>query len=67
MQSTAFYACSDIKGYSEGGIIKDKTKERQGITAQKHHIMLHLTDTKYEIVSESAKITHLPLAEYIRK
>ena len=33
----------------------------------KHQIMLRLTDTEYEIVSESAKATHLPLAEYVRK
>ena len=30
----------------------------------KHQIMLRLTDTEYEIVSESAKAAHLPLAEY---
>ena len=33
----------------------------------KHQIMLRLTDTEYEIVSESAKTAHLPLAEYARK
>ena len=33
----------------------------------KHQIMLRLTDTEYEIVSESAKAAHLPLAEYARK
>lgn len=33
----------------------------------KHPIMLRLTDTEYEIVSESAKAAHLPLAEYVRK
>ena len=33
----------------------------------KHQIMLRLTDTEYEIVSENAKATHLPLAEYVRK
>ena len=33
----------------------------------KHQIMLRLTDTEYEIISESAKATHLPLAEYVRK
>ena len=33
----------------------------------KHQIMLRLTDTEYEIVSESAKAAHLPLAEYVRK
>ena len=32
-----------------------------------HQIMIRLTDTEYEIVSESAKATHLPLAEYVRK
>lgn len=40
-----------------------KNKELQ----HKHQIMLRLTDTEYEIVSESAKATHLPLAEYARK
>ena len=40
-----------------------KDKELQ----HKHQIMLRLTDTEYEIVSESAKATHLPLAEYVRK
>ena len=29
--------------------------------------MLRLTATEYEIVSESAKAAHLPLAEYVRK
>jgi hypothetical protein len=29
--------------------------------------MLRLTDTEYEIVSEKAKATHLPVAEYVRK
>ena len=33
----------------------------------KHQIMLRLTDTEYEIVSENAKAAHLPLAEYVRK
>ena len=33
----------------------------------KHQIMLRLTDTEYEIVSESAKAARLPLAEYVRK
>ena len=33
----------------------------------KHQIMLRLTDTEYEIVSEKAKATHLPVAEYVRK
>ena len=33
----------------------------------KHQIMLRLTDTEYEIISESAKATHLPVAEYVRK
>ncbi|MEY8335398.1 plasmid mobilization relaxosome protein MobC [Lachnospiraceae bacterium 47-T17] len=33
----------------------------------KHQIMLRLTDTEYEIISESAKATHPPLAEYVRK
>ncbi len=33
----------------------------------KHQIMFRLTDTEYEIVSESAKTAHLPLAEYARK
>ena len=33
----------------------------------KHQIMLRLTDTEYEIVSESAKAANLPLAEYARK
>ena len=33
----------------------------------KHQIMLRLTDTEYEIVSENAKATHLPTAEYVRK
>ncbi len=40
-----------------------KEKELQ----HKHQIMLRLTDTEYEIVSESAKAAHLPLAEYVRK
>ena len=33
----------------------------------KHQIMLRLTDTEYEIVTENAKSTNLPLAEYARK
>ncbi len=40
-----------------------KEKELQ----HKHQIMLRLTDTEYEIVSENAKATHLPVAEYVRK
>ena len=40
-----------------------KEKELQ----HKHQIMLRLTDTEYEIVSESAKAARLPLAEYVRK
>ena len=40
-----------------------KEKELQ----HKHQIMLRLTDTEYEIVYESAKAAHLPLAEYVRK
>ncbi len=40
-----------------------KEKELQ----HKHQIMLRLTNTKYEIVSESSKAAHLPLAEYVRK
>lgn len=33
----------------------------------KHQIMLRLTDTEYEIISESAKAANLPLAEYVWK
>lgn len=33
----------------------------------KHQIMLRLTDTEYEIISENAKSANLPLAEYARK
>ena len=33
----------------------------------KHQIMLRLTDTEYEIVTENAKTANLPLAEYVRK
>ena len=40
-----------------------KDKELQ----HKHQIMLRLTNTEYEIVSESAKAAHLPLAENVRK
>ena len=40
-----------------------KDKELQ----HKHQIMLRLTDTEYDIVYESAKAAHLPLAEYVRK
>ena len=40
-----------------------KDKELQ----HKHQIMLRLTDTEYEVVSESAKAAYLPLAEYARK
>ena len=40
-----------------------KEKELQ----HKHQIMLRLTATEYEIVSESAKAARLPLAEYVRK
>ncbi len=36
-----------------------KEKELQ----HKHQIMLRLTDTEYEIVSESAKAANLPLAD----
>ena len=32
-----------------------------------HQIMLRLTDTEYEIISENAKSANLPLAEYARK
>ena len=32
-----------------------------------HQIMLRLTDTEYEIISENAKTVSLPLAEYARK
>lgn len=32
-----------------------------------HPIMLRLTDTEYEIISESAKAASLPLAEYARR
>lgn len=40
-----------------------KDKELQ----HKHQVMLRLTDTEYEIVSEGAKAANLPLAEYARK
>ena len=40
-----------------------KDKELQ----HKHQIMLRLTDTEYEIVTENAKTANLPLAEYVRK
>ena len=40
-----------------------KDKELQ----HKHQIMLRLTNTEYEVVSESAKAAYLPLAEYARK
>ena len=40
-----------------------KDKELQ----HKHQIMLRLTDTEYEIVSENAKAARLPTAEYVRK
>ena len=33
----------------------------------KHQIMLRLTDTEYEIISENAKAANLPLAEFARK
>ena len=33
----------------------------------KHQVMLRLTNTEYEIVSENAKAATLPLAEYARK
>ncbi len=33
----------------------------------KHQIMLRLTDTEYEIISQNAKSANLPLAEYARK
>lgn len=32
-----------------------------------HRIYLRLTDAEYEIVSENAKATNLPLAEYVRR
>ena len=32
-----------------------------------HPIMLRLTDTEYEIISENAKAAALPLAEYARR
>ncbi len=32
-----------------------------------HRIYLRLTDAEYEIVSENAKTTNLPLAEYVRR
>ena len=32
-----------------------------------HHIMLRLNDTEYEIISNGANATHLPIAEYVRK
>lgn len=41
--------------------------KKENALRHKHQIMLRLTDTEYEIVSESAKSTRLPLAEYVRK
>lgn len=32
-----------------------------------HSVMLRLTDTEYEVISENAKAAALPLAEYARK
>lgn len=32
-----------------------------------HSVMLRLTDTEYEVISENAKAATLPLAEYARK
>lgn len=32
-----------------------------------HHIMLRLNDTEYDIITETAKDAHLPVAEYVRK
>ncbi len=49
------------KNYAMARPKKDKELEH------KHQIMLRLTDTEYEIVSESAKAAHLPLTEYVRK
>lgn len=34
---------------------------------RKHHIMLRLNDTEYEIISNAANSSHLPVAEYARK
>lgn len=33
----------------------------------RHQVMLRLTDTEYEVLSESAKAANLPLAEYARR
>ena len=41
--------------------------KKENALRHKHQIMLRLTDTEYEIVSESAESAHLPLAEYVRK
>ena len=32
-----------------------------------HHVNLRLTDTQYEVISESAKLSGLTLSEYIRR
>ncbi len=43
-----------------------RPKKEQALQ-HKHQVMLRLTDTEYEIVFESAKAAHLPVAEYARK
>lgn len=41
--------------------------KKEGALSHTHHVNLRLTDTQYEIVSESARRSNLTLSEYIRR
>ena len=41
--------------------------KKEEVLSHTHHVNLRLTDTQYEIISESARRSNLTLSEYIRR
>ena len=41
--------------------------KKEEMLSHTHHVNLRLTDTQYEIISESARRSNLTLSEYIRR
>ena len=40
--------------------------KKEHVLSHTHHVNLRLTDTQYEVISESARCSNLTLSEYIR-
>ena len=41
--------------------------KKESVLSHTHHVNLRLTDTQYEVISESARRSNLTLSEYIRR